>query len=333
MATAENPYDLQPLDLHTAGIALDSFIGTIPPYPESYEGRGIVICSGGVRYFTNAWVCINMLRRLGCWLPVQVWHLGKKEMDERMKALLGPLGVTCVDAFKLRRKHPVRRLRGWELKPYAILHSPFREVMLLDADNVPVVNPEFLFETKEFRGRGAIFWPDFSRRINEKAKAIWRSCGLRQPRKEFESGQIVVEKRRCWRALRLSLWFNEQSDFYYRYIHGDKETFHLAFRKLKKSYFLVPKKIQALAGTMCQHDFAGRRIFQHRNMLKWSLKGPNRRVQGFWFEEECRGYLAELRRVWKGGIGGAENRKLQIPIGRKPRIHKGGTAPGPAEVE
>jgi ADP-heptose:LPS heptosyltransferase len=302
-ATLKNPYDDQPLNLHSAGLSLDNFIHTMPPCTAGFVGRGIVICGGGVRYFTNAWVCIHMLRRLGCRLPVQLWYLGRQEMDQRMQALVAPLGVACIDALRWRRKHPARTLRGWELKPYAIVNCPFREVLLLDADNVPVVNPEFLFETAQFRRRPAIFWPDFRRPPNPKARAIWRSCGLRPPAEpEFETGQVLVDKARCWPALRLSLWFNEHSDFYYRHIYGDKETFHLAFRKMKQPYFLMPAAIHALTGTMCQHDFAGRRIFQHRNTRKWQLHRPNPRVQGFLFEKECRAYLAELRTVWDGRI-------------------------------
>src|ERR1051325_2780671 len=290
-ATAGNRYDQQPLNLHNAGMALERFIecgmrnSLSPPLCPPLNGRvakslrsgarsggqsefraphstlcGIVICGGGVRYFTSAWVCINMLRRLGCALPIQFWHLGDQELDEQMASLLHPLGVECVDAFKMRKKLPVRRLGGWQLKPYALLHSPFREVLLLDADNVPVVNPEFLFDTPQFRRAGAVFWPDYHYREGAKAAAIWKSCGLRQPRElEFEAGQILVDKQRCWPALRLALWFNENSDFYYDHLYGDKETFHLAFRKLKQPYALVPHPIHTLKGTMCQHDFAGRR--------------------------------------------------------------------------
>jgi hypothetical protein len=300
-ATAGNRYDRQPLTRSSAGMACENFIRTIPEYPDRFRGQGVVICGGGARYLPSAWVGINMLRRLGCDLPIQLWHLGKKEMDGRMRSLLAPLGVECIDAFKVRRKFPVRILNGWELKAYALLHSSFSEVLLLDADNVPVVNPEFLFDTPQFQERGAIFWPDYGNGRNPKAKPVWQSCGLRQPDEpEFESGQIVVDKRRCWRALCLSLWFNEQSDFYYQYVHGDKETFHLAFRKMRQPYFLVPKPIHPLEATMCQHDFGGRRSFQHRNMDKWELSGQNKRIQDFWFEKECRAYLAQLRRVWKG---------------------------------
>ena len=300
---AKNPVDRAALHIHNAGMKCDAFIRTLPANSPRYDGRGIVICGGGVKYFTNAWVCINMLRRLGCALPIQLWHLGTKECDATMRALVSPLGVECLDAHKLRRKFPMRILRGWELKPYAILHSPFRQVLFLDADNVPVVNPEFLFDTAEFQRTGAVFWPDYWHGKNKVAATIWKSCGLRQPSEpEFETGQIVLDKQRCWHALRLALWFNENSDFYYAYVHGDKETFHLAFRKLGKSYSLVPKRIYSLERTMCQHDFQGRRIFQHRNCDKWDLLLSNKRIRGFEFENECRQYIAELQHAWDGGM-------------------------------
>ncbi len=301
-ATRRNRFDRQPLNLSCAGMACEHFIKTLPLYPDRYAGRGIVICGGGARYFTNAWVCINMLRRLGCTLPIQIWHLGKNEIDARMRTLMAPLGVVCVDAARVRKEFPVRILKGLELKSFAILHSPFREVLLLDADNVPVVNPEFLFKTPEFGDTGAIFWPDFLRGKDKKNMAIWRCLGLRMPDElEFESGQIVVDKKRCWRALCLASWINENSDFFYQYLHGDKETFHLAFRKLKTPYALVPNPIYPLEGTMCQHDFNGRRIFQHRNMAKWDLFF-NKRIKGFRHEKECRRYIGNLKRVWDGQI-------------------------------
>jgi ADP-heptose:LPS heptosyltransferase len=297
-ATTANRFDRLPLSLQSAGMALDQFIRVIPPYPDRFEGRGIVICGGGPKYMPNLWVCINMLRRLGCRSDVQVWHLGWREMDGRMKALLARLGVECVDAFKVRKMFPARTLHGWAVKPYAMLHSRFREVLLLDADNVPVVNPEFLFDAPEYKSTGAVFWPDVPIPRTGKATAIWRSCGLRQPDEpEFETGQLLLDKERCWAALSLTMWFNENSDFYYRHLHGDKETFHLAFRKLKQPYFLVNTPVRELEGTFCQHDFDRRRIFQHRTGAKWELNGRNRRIRGLWFENECRADLARLRRV------------------------------------
>lgn len=309
-ATSRNGFDREPLNLHNAGTGCDGFIPTIPAYPGGFDGRGIVICGGGIRYFTAAWVCIRMLRHLGCRLPIELWHRDEKEMDARMRALVAPFGVECINAREVRRGYPVRIRHRWALKPYAILRSRFREVLFLDADNVPVVNPEFLFAGHQFRELGAIFWPDYGQCRNKKTVPIWRSCGLRRPREqEFETGQILADKQKCWKALCLSLWFNENSDFYYQYLHGDKETFHLAFRKLGQPYALVPTPIRTLERTMCQHDFEGRRLFQHRNRDKWDYLMCNRKIKGFWFEEECRGYLKELQELWDGGFGRLENRK------------------------
>jgi hypothetical protein len=109
---------------------------------------------------------------------------------------------------------------------------------------------------------------------------------------------MLVDRRRCGRVLALALWFNGHSDLFYRYLHGDKETFRLAFRRLRQAYSLISHPIHPLACTMCQHDPDGRRLFQHRNGDKWSLHNPNRRVPGFWHESECRRHLARLRTLW-----------------------------------
>lgn len=286
----------------------EASIKTIPEYAENFNGRGIVICGGGIRLFTSAWVCINMLRKLGCELPVQLWYLGEQEMDERMKAIVQPLGVECVDALEIRKQIPARILNGWELKAYALLHNPFKEVLLLDADNVPVANPEYLFETKEFKETGAIFWPDLGRL--QKERMIWKLCGVPyRDEPEFESGQILVNKEHCWSALNLALWYNEHSDFYYKHIHGDKETFHLAFRKMETGYSMPTHPVQLKAGTMYQHDFEGSLIFQHRNGPKWNYHSDNLKLPGFKFEEICFEFIRELREKWDGVIGRDFSRK------------------------
>jgi hypothetical protein len=245
-------------------------------------------------------------------------------MDAQMVALLESIPrVRCVDALEVRKSVPVRKLNGWELKPYAIINSSFRQVLLLDADNVPIVNPEFLFETEEFCQDGAVFWPDYDCPKDKKAQPIWRSCGLRQPNeREFETGQVLVDKQQCWAALQLTLWFNENSDFYYKFLHGDKETFHLAFRKLKQRYSLVQTPVVSLEGTMCQHDFHGRRIFQHRNSDKWDLFLRNKHIQGFLLESECREHIKRLQQLWDGGMAKQSHKWRVKPQGFAPVIQR-----------
>ncbi len=311
-----NGYDQQPLSLASAGLACDAVLEKLPFYAGTFGGRGIVIPAGGLRYLPSAWVCIKMLRHHGCTLPVELWHNGAHEMDAGFRRLAAKLNVVVIDAQQVARHHPARRLGGWELKPYAILHSNFRDVLLLDADNVPVRDPEYLFDSIQFREHGAIFWPDYGH--DPKGDPAWKCLGLERPSGlEFESGQVLVDKERCWQALRITMWINENSDFFYKHVHGDKDTFHLGFARTGKSFAFVPHPIRSLTATMCQHDFAGERVFQHRNFDKWNLHRSNRRIEGFLFETECFEYLDELRRRWDGGSRKFIRKLQSVAIARR----------------
>jgi hypothetical protein len=288
----ESVYEEEALTEQNARSVADRFLRSLPPYEPGGGGRGIVICAGA-RQFASAWVCVRMLRHLGCELPIELWQLSSSELGRHLRDLLLPYSVECVDAAEVREHHPVRRLGGWELKPFAILHSGFDQVLYLDADNVPVRDPSYLFDSHPFERTGAVFWPDAERLGPD--DPIWRICGVDyRDEPEFETGQIVVDKRRCWEALQLTMHMNAHSDFYYRYVHGDKETFHMAWRMLVREYAMVQRPLQALPFAMCQHDFEGRRVFQHRNRAKWVAGRENRRVDGFELEDVCLGFLAEL---------------------------------------
>lgn len=300
----ESDFDQHNVTLLNSRAMVDQAAAELPACPaDRFSGTGIVLCAGGARYFANAWVCIRMLRRHGCALPIQLWHLGRNEVDARMASLLEPFDVECVDALQHMHRHPLRNPMGWELKSYALVHSRYRNLLLLDADNVAVRDPSYLFETPQFAEQGAIFWPDYGRLA--RSRPIWKLTGIPyRDEPEFESGQIVVDKVRCWRPLQLALWINDHSEFFYQHVHGDKETFHLAWRKLGVPYAMPSRPIHTLPGTMCQHDFAGRRLFQHRNLKKWEFFKPNERIPGFRLERECRQYLDDLRAVWEGKISG-----------------------------
>jgi len=274
-------------------------------YPAwDFAGRGIVTCAGGRKFQVCAWVLIHMLRRLGCTLPIECWYLGSGEYDAAWADLVRPLGVTCIDAHQVRDSqtdswlHRHKRLFGWELKPYAIMHSRFQEVLYLDADNVPVVDPTYLFDTPEYGQAGTVFWPDFGRL--GKDRLAWKVFGdiPYRDEPEVESGQILLDKSRVWPCLVLCHWYMQNSNnFYFHHVHGDKEVFHLAWRRLGLEYAMPRRGIDALAGTMCQHDFQGQRVFQHRNMRKWTLHG-NPPTPGFLYETECLEYLADLCGRW-----------------------------------
>ena len=298
------------LDRYNLRTASDHFLRSLGDYPGGLKGRGIVICAGGIRFLTCAWVCINMLRRVGCRLPIQLWHRNASEMDASMRKLLAPLGVECVDAEQVQRRHPVRKLGGWGLKPYAILHAPFQEVLLLDADNVPVRNPEVLFGTPQFLETGAVFWPD--RECWEPNAPVWEITGVPfRNERCFESGQVLVDKQKCWQALKLAMWYNEQFDFFYQLVYGDKDTFRLAFRKVGARWAIPSRGPTISKETFFQYDFQGRRMFQHRCGNKWNLFMNHEKVPGFRDEDACLEFLRELRTRWPAGMDRVRSARAQ----------------------
>lgn len=273
------------------------YINKIPPYPDTYEGRGIVTCAGGAKYLPSAWILIKMLRMLGCRLPIQLWYLGEQERDERWISLVEPLGVQCVDAYRVRNRHPHPQLGGWQSKPYSILHSPFEEVLFLDADNAPVRDPTYLFDDARYRATGAVFWPDGT--WTSPSSLRWRIFGVPyRDEPEQESGQILISKQVCWKAMNLCNWYNEHSDFFYQILYGDKDTFRFAWRRLGQPYLMPEKGIVRLRHTVCQHDLEGRRLFQHRCHVKWSLRG-NHCIRGFLYQRECEAFIEELKELWQ----------------------------------
>lgn len=315
--------------------AAQKFISSIPLNYEDYRGRGIVTCAGGIKYQTCAWVLIKMLRHFGCDLPIEVWYLGEQEHDPAWEALVAPLGVTCVDAFAVRSTHPHRRLRGWESKAYAIQHSRFAEVLFLDADNVPVRDPSYLFDDPAYLENGAVFWPDQAMFTTSPESERWRVFGIEyRPELDQESGQLLIDKRRCWEALSLCNWFNEYSDFFYRFVYGDKDTFRFAWHRLGQRFHYIARPAEHhLHGTLSQYDTSGELLFQHRHGAKWSL-WRNVHIEGFQFESECLAYLNELREKWNpverlsGSISCDDRSLVQAHLGARFRCYVRGRRQG-----
>ncbi|HYE56081.1 MAG TPA: hypothetical protein VD996_14630 [Chitinophagaceae bacterium] len=271
--------DFQPPDEGWIGRVIHNWkehVKNTPPYPGNFSGRGIVTCAGGVKYLTCAWVCITMLRKLGCTLPVEMWYTDN-EINQEMKDALAELKVECKDVKDYNRKY--RGLKGFALKPFAILNSSFKEVLFLDADNNCVADPTYLFETDAYKMHGAIFWPDC--RMIDKNNPIYTIVDYDDYNSyEQESGQLLIDKERCWTELNLCMYFNTKPQTFYKLLYGDKDTFRFAWIALRTPFHMISKPV-GFCGfrdrdkgfcntTLVQHDPDGNILFLHRNWFKWS---------------------------------------------------------------
>lgn len=343
-------------------LLLDRVASASHQSPEWFDGRGIVTLGGTAKYFGAAWVLVSLLRKLDCTLPVEWWHFGRSEMDARMIRLAESLGnVQCVDLHERLGAHGryPRRLAGWEAKVWAVMFSRFREVLWLDADNVPTRDPSYLFDDPRYRQAGAVFWPDFPPMgwsitplafdvtrlaVPGNTKRLdWRNPTDYRP---FETGQILIDKPRHWRQLELTAAICDHSDFFFPHehrgkadwlIYGDKDAFYLAWARLG-GYAMPPESADvsfagnAVAGAFMQCDFDGKLLFQHRVQpaVKWRLHGENKEVAGSLHHQQCVDALSELRGKWCGNVyepadETAEERRIAAgTFGRKVWFKPGG---------
>jgi len=271
---------------------------------DRFEGRGLVYCAGGERLFIHLWINLCILRRvLNCRLPVEVWHFGAEELTPSMAALLEPFAVNIVDGWSYARDLPEGEWRGFALKSIAVVHSRYREILYLDTDSYPVQDPSFLFDELPYRWTGSCFWPDVWRTVPE--SQMWDILDLPFVNEfEWDSGQVIIDKSRAWRALMLMSHLNRHHPYYYRHMHGDKMTFYAAWKKLDQPYAMAVTLAKFIASTDCrrllnQYDFQGQLLFQHRVSADWSFPPADfSRWPESVHETACREFLEELRNKW-----------------------------------
>jgi hypothetical protein len=283
----------------------ENFLTDIPPYPDTCSSRGIVTACGSKEcFYVGAYVMIRLLRHFGCHLPVEVYKFDW-EQDESWDKIFNAMPGVTVKYYDKTICAGVER-KGWSLKPFAILDSSFEEVLFLDSDVAPAKNPEYLFDYAGYQETGAVFWAD-THATHRKARptpenssrnAFWHLAGREEiDEPEFESGQIVVNKRKCWRELQLAGHYNKHADWYYKFFLGDKETFHLAWRRLDTPFaFLTNVYDVPVPGGkyFYQHDHNDELVFQHRSGNKLHL-GENLLQPEFVEQDKILEFIAELR--------------------------------------
>lgn len=262
---------------------------------EHSDTKGIVILGGGTTYFISAWVDILMIRIQNCTLPIELWvdDTPEEALPPSVLTEMAELGVTVrvLDMlFPQDASAGFTHSKKFVLKPAAIVFSRFQQVIFLDADNIPVVNLNTLFDLPEFQETGAIFWPDFP--ALKAAAQVWKEL----PAAPFmgpqaESGQMVIDKARHWEPLMLALYFNVHADWYYPKISfGDKDTYQTAWYVLQHHFTMIHWPVASVGygsgcsgnqdstqsadkfrgHTMLQRGPSGQPMFLHKNLRKWS---------------------------------------------------------------
>jgi alpha 1,3-mannosyltransferase len=145
--------------------------GTIFDLIDSYTQEvGIVIAtgSGGFRWAVHQIVTLRAV--LKSTLPIEVVYAGDNDLPSEYRNFIESLestfpsggSITTVDLLqKFADPEEILGLPGgWAIRPFAILASSFKIVLLTDADVVFLQDPRILLNEPGFESHGSIFWHD-----------------------------------------------------------------------------------------------------------------------------------------------------------------------------
>ena len=178
-------------------------VKNLPAYPDkTFRGRGIVMLAGG-RYSEFAATSLGVVREMHSKLPIEVWY---KDEEEDMPGWCDELHEEGMACRRLSDYMNVKELKhAYALKVFTILFSSFTEILFLDADSCPIVNPDQIFDSEVYKENGAILWPDYWHHTGSPWLPYLTGMTTSQDEmlmdeKSVESGQIVWNKERHWKV-------------------------------------------------------------------------------------------------------------------------------------
>jgi alpha 1,3-mannosyltransferase len=236
------------------------FPWTAPYFPDHLSlylqikngGRGIVFTAGNkqVSYILTSIVTI---RKLGCTLPIEVLYLGATDLSPTMRQKI----ESFPNVVTRNLEHMIHtgndwKFEGFDMKPFAMLVSSFREAILVDADVGFLKNPESLFLDWGYVETGTLFFYDRIHNNNDDRNE-WVRAAMPKPfsdrfekkfdlseklgptRSDQESGVVVFDKSKHFISLLLIAWLNGPNRHgssepvidkgFYEVYYGDKDSF------------------------------------------------------------------------------------------------------------
>lgn len=249
----------------------DYFLRTSRPCPD-WEGEGIIVVGGG-KYLQWALNNVKNCRRFDSETAIEVWCLNRKEIPDT--SVFEALNTKVVNAEDVLPRNPMRKFGGWHLKMYAVLHSRFRRVLLLDADCFATRTGLRLLQSGALAEKGAIFCSDVKTchrsNIPYVAAGIKPPSYLFPPQQEWETGAFVLDKAKCHPAIRMAVWTSEHSDAWWKLGHGDKLDAELAFRGLSIPHILCESRWLDWG---IAHTLNGEWLFAHMLGVKRGKANP-----------------------------------------------------------
>ncbi|MEW5300008.1 MAG: hypothetical protein WDW36_002972 [Sanguina aurantia] len=185
------------------------------------------------------------------------------------------LGVTCAEFGGGGASGHVE-LRSYTGKVFSLLQTQFKEALLLDADSMPLQQPDFFFQHPEYLAHGSLFFPDaWTHAVRDEAFSTFGldpgstreklTAGKSYGRRDTESGQFVIDVCRHLDALEYVFWINAYPAMYQSYMWGDKDSFGLGFASAGKASHFIQVAVPPVTNLVHPTFLRSMRV------LMWSL--------------------------------------------------------------
>jgi alpha 1,2-mannosyltransferase len=220
------------------------FVQQLPEFarhlPYDADTTGIVTTAGATS-FGQAVSLVLLTRQSGSRLPIQIVLDSSAAWVDFLCAHEMPRhNATCVRIGDLWAELPrvlTAQFERFQWKAIALLASTFQNVLFLDADCFPALNPDPIFDkgAEPFTSTGFITWPDFW--TPSASSVFYKIAGdVEVPpltaRATSESGVMVYDKARHADTLLLAAYYNYNGPAHFYTMltqrapgEGDKETF------------------------------------------------------------------------------------------------------------
>ena len=195
-----------------------------------------------------------------CTLPIEVMIYDPKQRSVEsptISMLLPHLHARFPDVrfvdlrANVRGLPPGFLLSGYYVKLIAMAVCSFEEILALDTDNIPVIDPSFVFDLGVYQQFGTVFWPDICG-YTTAAQTMWEVFGMTAPDyypvtksdylwlkiskcepnhpREIQGGEVLLNKRRGWKGLWMTLFINyHYTAFFHKHIFGEKMSYSFGF--------------------------------------------------------------------------------------------------------
>ena len=249
---------------NSAGSKLRAAITAFAPFSRP---RGVIPKQRGILMAVRkstvdaAMATIKMVRATGCMLKAELWYRRgevREAVLQQLKTLdvqpmmfeyyVEPtqLGHVCWNAEHLLH----------QLKPLAIIHSRFEEVLYMDTSVVPIRSLEDLFDSFQFKSTGALFWSDM---WMISSNPIWSVLGEgKSDIWEHDASVMLIDKRKSWLALHTAAYMYKE--LFMKMVNGDKGILQFAWRASKTDFYMMeisPKLVGMMdpaSGKVCSHS-------------------------------------------------------------------------------